>query len=73
MMRALSLAAALMALSALPAAAESPVKVSADTFVVDQAKFEATFSGNVVVSRSDLTVWADRVVVEYGEGGIENI
>ena len=33
----------------------------------------ATVSGHVVVSRSVLTVWADRVVVEYGEGGIENI
>lgn len=69
------LAALLVALLAFAGAAhaESPVEVTADTFTVDQAKSEALFSGNVVVRRSDLTVWADRVLVTFGEGGLENI
>ena len=58
---------------ALPARAANPVEVSADQFVVDQASSSATFTGNVVVSRVDLTVWADKVVVKYGEGGVTNI
>src|SRR5688572_6634490 len=58
---------------ALPARAANPVEVSADQFVVDQRSSSATFTGNVVVSRADLTVWADKVVVNYGEGGVTNI
>lgn len=56
-----------------PALAESPVSVTADTFVVDESKSTATFSGNVVVKRDDLTVWADEVQVRYGAGGIETV
>jgi lipopolysaccharide export system protein LptA len=69
------LAAILLALvlTAGAARAESPVKVTADTFTVDQARSEATFVGNVVVTRDDLTVWASRVLVTFGEGGLENI
>lgn len=67
------LALLLLLLAAAPASAASPVKVTADTFVVDQATSEATFTGNVVLVRSDLTVWADKVVVIYGEGGVEDI
>ena len=66
----LALAAAAFAHAALAA---NPVEVSADQFVVDQANSQATFSGNVVVSRADLKVWADKVVVHYGEGGVTNI
>ena len=64
---------ALAALGALPVQAANPVEISADQFVVDESKREATFTGNVVLSREDLTVWAERVVVIYGEGGLENI
>jgi len=60
-------------LLATPAWAQSPVRVTADNFVVDQSTSLATFTGNVVVVRTDLTVWADKVVVEYGEGGVEDI
>lgn len=57
----------------VPAAlAQNKVQVTADNFVVDQPRSEATFTGNVVVVRSDLTVWADRVLVTF-EGGMENI
>lgn len=62
-----------VALLAAPALGASPVNVTADSFVVDQAASEATFTGNVVVVRSDLTVWADKVVVEYGAGGVEDV
>lgn len=54
-------------------AAENPVKITADTFVINEADTEAIFTGNVVVIRQGLTVWADKVVVDYGEGGVENI
>jgi len=69
-MRATSyLFAALVAFATGPALAESPVKITADTFLVNEADTEATFTGNVVVIRPGLNVWADKVVVDYGEGG----
>lgn len=68
---AIALAAALT-LAATPALAQNRVQVTADTFVVDQQNSEATFTGNVVVTRSDLTVWADEVLVTF-EGQMENI
>jgi len=67
------LVAALLACASSAALADSPVKITADTFVVNEAEGEATFTGNVVVVRPGLTVWADEVKVDYGEGGPENI
>lgn len=72
MTRTLAAFAALLVLAA-PALGASPVEVTADQFVVDQANAEATFTGNVVIKRADVTVWAQKVVVEYGEGGVSNI
>lgn len=66
------LAVAIVLALAAPAAAQNRVQVTADTFVVDQQQSEATFSGNVVVTRPDLTVWADEVLVTF-EGQMENI
>lgn len=68
------LIAALLAL-ALPAGAqeEDPVKITADQFVVDDAASVATFTGKVVVKRNSLTVWAPKVVVEYGAAGPSSI
>jgi lipopolysaccharide export system protein LptA len=71
----------LLAALALPAAAattavtpsKTPVNVTADTFEVDDAHKSATFSGNVVVKRAALTMWATRVVVAYGKGGPSDI
>jgi len=61
-------------LLAAPALAqENPVKVTANTFTVNEAKSSATFSGNVVVVRDDLTVWADEVNVTYAAGGTSTI
>ena len=45
------------------------VEITADRFVVNEGGSVATFSGNVVVRQPDLTVWAARVVVNYGPGG----
>ncbi|MDB5539715.1 MAG: LptA [Devosia sp.] len=56
-------------LLALPAVAAEPVKVTADGFTIDQNNKNATFSGNVVITRTGLTLWADKVVVIYGSGG----
>ncbi len=67
------LVAALLAFTAGVALAASPIKITADTFVVHEAQSEAIFTGNVVVVRTGLTVWADEVTVDYGEGGPENI
>lgn len=65
--------AVLSAFAAGAALAANPVKITADTFVVNEADTEAIFTGNVVVIRPGLTVWADKVVVDYGEGGPESI
>ena len=58
---------------ALPASAAEPVNVSADDFTIDQNNNNATFSGNVVITRTGLQLWADKVVVVYGSGGQSDI
>lgn len=65
------LLAALLTLA--PALAAEPVKVSADDFTIDQGTHNATFTGNVVITRSGLTIWADKVVIVYGAGGQTDI
>ena len=50
-------------------AAGTPVKITADTFVIDQATNKATFTGTVVITRGAMTMWADKAVVNYGTGG----
>jgi lipopolysaccharide export system protein LptA len=75
MMRLLVLLIALGLVLVPPAGAEekNPVKITADQFVVDDAASIATFTGKVVVKRSTLTVWAPKVVVEYGSAGSSSI
>ena len=63
----LALCAMLLALPAL--AAGTPVKITADSFVIDQATNKATFTGAVVLTRGTMTMWADKAVVNYGTGG----
>jgi lipopolysaccharide export system protein LptA len=66
--------ALLLALCATPAlAAATPVKVTADTFIVDEATSKATFTGGVVIIRGSMTMWADKAVVDYGNGGEADI
>jgi lipopolysaccharide export system protein LptA len=62
-----------LALAAPPATAATPLHVTADTFEVNDATHEATFSGNVVVTRETLTMWAAKVVVGYGPGGPSDV
>ena len=52
---------------------DDPVNITADKFVIDETSSKATFTGNVVVKRRTLTVWAPTVVVDYGEGGPSDI
>ena len=74
MKRLVSIALVLAAL-AVPVGAQEkdPVNITADKFVVDDVGGVATFTGNVVVKRKKLTVWAPKVVVEYGEDGPSSI
>ncbi len=72
MMRML-LAILVVLLGSTAARAQGPVEVTADGFVVDQAAALATFTGNVVVVRADLTVWADKLVVEYADKNLSTI
>src|SRR5690606_14129922 len=56
-----------------PAWAQRRVEITADLFTVDENTQEAVFTGNVVVIHPTVTVWADRVVAIYGEGGTTDI
>jgi len=68
-----ALAAAILTLSSLPVLAAEAVNVSADDFIIDQNNNNATFTGNVVITRTGLQLWADKVVVVYGSGGQSDI
>ena len=56
------------AASSLSGGRAHPVKITSDHFVADDAQHAATFTGEVVVTRNDLTVWADKVVVALWRG-----
>lgn len=71
-MRLLPFAALLLCLGLQPALAQQ-VTITADSFVVSESTSEATFTGSVTVVRTGLNVWADKVVVEYASGGMEDI
>ena len=65
MKRLAAIALALVALAVPVGAQESdPVNITADKFVVDDVGGIATFTGNVVVKRKKLTVWAPKVVAK---------
>lgn len=59
--------------SPLRAQATKTTQIVADQFVVRDAENKSEFIGNVIVTQPDLKVWADRVVVNYGEGGTSDI
>lgn len=80
MKRALGLLALLLLAPAVMGATEAgalggkdPIKITGDKFVIDDAQHTATFTGNVIVLRTKLTVWGNKVVVEYGPGGPSDI
>jgi lipopolysaccharide export system protein LptA len=62
-----------LALITAPVLAQTPVQITADTFVVEESAHEAVFTGNVVVKHPTVNVWADKVVATYGEGGTSDI
>lgn len=45
-----------------------PVNVTADSLTIEESRKEATFTGNVIVTRPNLTVHAAKVVVIYASG-----
>ena len=49
------------------------IEISADKFIVRSLENESEFIGNVVITQTGLTVWADRVIVHYGAGGTTDI
>ena len=57
----------------LSTAAQSPVEITSDTFVMNEDAREAVFTGNVVVVHPVVTVWAPKVVATYGQGGTSDI
>jgi lipopolysaccharide export system protein LptA len=66
---------ALMLALAVPAIAQETlltpgqqVQVTADSLVIEEANKQATFSGNVLITRTGLTVRAQKVTVNYGSG-----
>ncbi|MCF6301703.1 MAG: hypothetical protein L3J13_00595 [Devosiaceae bacterium] len=48
-------------------------EISADRFVVRDSENKSEFIGNVVITQPGLKVWADRVVVNFGEGGTSDV
>jgi len=56
-----------------PSAESGPIKVTGDTFIIDEGNGNATFTGNVEIVRAGLTVWAQKVVIDYGAGGVEDV
>ncbi|HEY5974353.1 MAG TPA: lipopolysaccharide transport periplasmic protein LptA [Geobacteraceae bacterium] len=80
MSRVLSLVIAVLCLTALAVGAERPVggrdqqpiQIKSDQLLADNAKRSATFSGNVIARQGDLLIYADKLVVFYGEnnGGV---
>jgi lipopolysaccharide export system protein LptA len=58
--------------SATPAA-PTKVVITGDHFVVDDAKHQATFAGNVVVEETGITLKANQVVGLYGSAGPSSI
>ncbi|MEK8089951.1 lipopolysaccharide transport periplasmic protein LptA [Thermithiobacillus plumbiphilus] len=54
-------------------AAAEPIEVSADSLQVDERAQRATYTGNVVVHRGDLTINADRVLIQGSGKAVQRI
>lgn len=44
-----------------------PVQITADTAEMDERRGIGTYTGDVVVTRGDMTLWADRIVIHAPE------
>jgi lipopolysaccharide export system protein LptA len=73
MLRRLGLVLSALLLLIVPALAQQPVEITADSFTVDETTREAVFEGNVVVVHPTVSVWAPKVVAVYGDGGTSDI
>jgi len=49
------------------------VTISGDKFVVDEANHHATFNGNVEVKTPTISLWAEQVIIAYGEKGTSDV
>ncbi|MDR3475409.1 MAG: LptA/OstA family protein [Devosia sp.] len=49
------------------------ITINGDSFTVDDTKHQATFSGHVVVTHTQLNLTADQVVAFYGAAGASSI
>ncbi len=54
-------------------AASHQIKISSDELSIDEDNSKATFLGNVIITQPDLTLWAEKVIVHYGEDGPSDI
>lgn len=55
------------------ARAVDEVTITGDKFVVDEANHQATFNGAVVVKTPTIGLWADQVVITYGDKGTSDV
>lgn len=70
----LAAVATLLLLFVAPAlAAAGDIHITGDRFVVNEDVHEATFTGQVYVQHPNLDLWADKVVIHYGEGGTTDV
>lgn len=65
--------ATLLLLVAPAVAAAGDIHITGDKFVVNEDANEATFTGEVYVQHPNLDLWADKVVIHYGEGGTTDV
>ncbi len=49
------------------------IEIQADKFVVRESENQSEFSGNVIVTQTDMKVWSDQVIVHTGEEGTSDI
>ena len=49
------------------------IEIQADRFVVRESENQSEFSGNVIVTQTDMKVWSDQVIVHTGEEGTSDI
>jgi lipopolysaccharide export system protein LptA len=64
----ISMATQLFAEAKLPKArADEPIQVKSDELFTDNNRKMATFTGNVVARQGDVTIYADKLVVNYSE------
>jgi lipopolysaccharide export system protein LptA len=71
----LSFATLLFADSKLPASRNNePIKIKSDQLLTDNNLKVATFTGNVAARQGDLTIYSDKMVINYSddEGGISS-